>query len=66
MNEGPPSRQWYIEARSWQGIRHALMTMIAYAFPQHRRFASEVILKALTASGACDVALQTAGYDDTT
>ena len=30
----------YFEGRSWQGLhRHALMTMIAYAFLQHRRLA---------------------------
>jgi SRSO17 transposase len=30
----------HFEGRSWQGLhRHALMTMIAYAFPQHRRLA---------------------------
>lgn len=30
----------HFEARSWQGLhRHALMTMIAYAFLQHRRLA---------------------------
>jgi SRSO17 transposase len=30
----------HFEGRSWQGIhRHALMTMIAYAFLQHRRLA---------------------------
>jgi SRSO17 transposase len=29
------------EGRSWQGLyRHALMTMIAYAFLQHRRLAT--------------------------
>src|SRR5205823_1199183 len=29
------------EGRSWQGLhRHALMTMIAYAFLQHRRLAA--------------------------
>jgi SRSO17 transposase len=29
----------HFEGRSWQGLhRHALMTMIAYAFLQHRRF----------------------------
>jgi SRSO17 transposase len=29
------------EDRSWQGLhRHALMTMIAYAFLQHRRLAT--------------------------
>jgi SRSO17 transposase len=28
----------HFEGRSWQGLlRHALMTMIAYAFLQHRR-----------------------------
>ena len=28
----------HLEERSWQGLqRHALMTMIAYAFLQHRR-----------------------------
>jgi len=28
----------HFEGRSWQGLhRHALMTMIAYAFPQHHR-----------------------------
>jgi SRSO17 transposase len=31
----------HFEGRSWQGLhRHALMTMIAYAFLQHRRLAS--------------------------
>jgi SRSO17 transposase len=31
----------HFEGRSWQGIhRHALMTMIAYAFLQHRRLAT--------------------------
>ena len=31
----------HFEGRSWHGIhRHALMTMIAYAFLQHRRLAS--------------------------
>ena len=31
----------HFEDRSWQGLhRHALMTMIAYAFLQHRRLAS--------------------------
>jgi hypothetical protein len=40
--------------------RHALMTMIAYAFLQHRRLASDVILEALASSGACDAALQMA------
>src|SRR5262249_51026995 len=31
----------HFEGRSWQGLhRHALMTMIAYAFPQHRRLAT--------------------------
>jgi hypothetical protein len=30
----------HFEGRSWQGLhRHALMTMIAYAFLQHRRLA---------------------------
>jgi hypothetical protein len=30
----------HFEGRSWQGLhRHALMTMIAYAFHQHRRLA---------------------------
>jgi hypothetical protein len=29
----------HFEGRSWQGLhRHALMTMIAYAFLQHQRF----------------------------
>jgi len=61
VNEGPAARPWYIEARSWQGLhRHALMTMIAYAFLQHRRLASDVILEALASSGACDAALQMA------
>jgi hypothetical protein len=61
VNEGPAARQWYIEARSWQGLhRHALMTMIAYAFLQHRRLASDVILEALAGSGASDAALQMA------
>jgi hypothetical protein len=36
------------------------MTMIAYAFLQHRRLASDVILEALASSGACDAALQMA------
>jgi hypothetical protein len=36
------------------------MTMIAYAFLQHRRLASDVILEALAGSGACDAALQMA------
>ena len=32
----------HFEGRSWQGLhRHALMTMIAYAFLQHRRLAAE-------------------------
>jgi hypothetical protein len=35
------------------------MTMIAYAFLQHHRLASDVILEAL-ASSACDAALQMA------
>src|SRR6516225_2265143 len=31
----------HFEGRSWQGLhRHALMTMIAYAFLQHRRLAT--------------------------
>jgi SRSO17 transposase len=31
----------HFEGRSWQGLhRHALMTMIAYAFLQHRRLAA--------------------------
>jgi SRSO17 transposase len=31
----------HFERRSWQGLhRHALMTMIAYAFLQHRRLAT--------------------------
>jgi SRSO17 transposase len=31
----------YFEGRSWQGLhRHALMTVIAYAFLQHRRLAT--------------------------
>jgi hypothetical protein len=61
VNEGSAARQWYIEARSWQGLhRHALMTMMAYAFLQHRRLASDVILEALAGSGACDAALQMA------
>src|SRR5262245_29808283 len=31
----------HFEGRSWQGLhRHALMTMIAYAFLQHRRLAN--------------------------
>jgi SRSO17 transposase len=31
----------HFEGRSWQGLhRHALMTMIAYAFLQHRRIAA--------------------------
>jgi hypothetical protein len=31
---------YHFEGRSWQGLhRHALMTMIAYAFLQHRRLA---------------------------
>jgi hypothetical protein len=30
----------HFEGQSWQGFhRHALMTMIAYAFPQYRRLA---------------------------
>jgi SRSO17 transposase len=30
----------HFEGRSWQGLhRHALMTMIAYGFLQHRRLA---------------------------
>jgi hypothetical protein len=30
----------HFEGQSWQGFhRHALMTMIAYVFPQHRRLA---------------------------
>ncbi|NEV03120.1 IS701 family transposase, partial [Bradyrhizobium sp. UFLA 03-164] len=30
----------HFEGRSWKGLhRHALMTMIAYAFLQHRRLA---------------------------
>jgi SRSO17 transposase len=33
----------HFEGRSWQGLhRHALMTMIAYAFLQHRRLAATV------------------------
>jgi SRSO17 transposase len=33
----------HFEGRSWQGLhRHALMTMIAYAFLQHRRLAQAV------------------------
>jgi SRSO17 transposase len=29
----------HLEGRSWQGLhRHALMTMIAYAFLQHRQW----------------------------
>jgi SRSO17 transposase len=33
----------HFEGRSWQGLhRHALMTMIAYAFLQHRRFAGRI------------------------
>jgi SRSO17 transposase len=32
----------HFEGRSWQGLhRHALMTMIAYAFLQYRRLATE-------------------------
>src|SRR5262249_33443240 len=32
----------HFEGRSWQGLhRHALMTMIAYAFLQHRRLAAK-------------------------
>src|SRR5262249_47936951 len=32
----------HFEGRSWQGLhRHALMTMIAYAFLQHGRLATE-------------------------
>src|SRR5262249_2783214 len=32
----------HFEGRSWQGLhRHALMTMIAYAFLQHRRLAAD-------------------------
>jgi SRSO17 transposase len=31
----------HFEGRSWQGLhRHALMTMVAYAFLQHRRLAT--------------------------
>ena len=40
----------HFEGRSWQGLhRHALMTMIAYAFLQHRRLASRAGKK--TANG---------------
>ena len=39
----------HFEGRSWQGLhRHALMTMIAYAFLQHRRFAGRVRKKQST------------------
>jgi SRSO17 transposase len=36
----------HFEGRSWQGFhRHALMTMIAYAFLQHRRLAQALSKK---------------------
>src|SRR5262249_59966621 len=36
----------HFEGRSWQGLhRHALMTMIAYAFLQHRRLAATALKK---------------------
>ena len=39
----------HFEGRSWQGLhRHALMTMIAYAFLQHRRLASRAEKKQST------------------
>ena len=40
----------HFEGRSWQGLhRHALMTMIAYAFLQHRRLATARRKKRITA-----------------
>ena len=51
----------HFEGRSWQGLhRHALMTMIAYAFLQHRRLAAAGRKKKnLRAATAADVTSRT-------
>jgi SRSO17 transposase len=51
----------HFEGRSWQGLhRHALMTMIAYAFLQHRRLAATARKKKnQRAAASTDIARRT-------
>ena len=52
----------HFEGRSWTGLqRHALMTMIAYAFPQSRRLAAAGRKKSLRATTATKHASRQAG-----
>jgi SRSO17 transposase len=54
----------HFEGRSWQGLhRHALMTMIADAFLQHRRLATaRREKKNQRATAATDIARRTSGH----
>jgi SRSO17 transposase len=54
----------HFEGRSWQGVhRHALMTMIAYAFLQHRRLATaRREKKNQRAAAATDIARRASGH----
>jgi SRSO17 transposase len=52
----------HFEGRSWQGIhRHALMTMIAYAFLQHRRLAATARKKKRRVAASANFARRTSG-----
>jgi SRSO17 transposase len=57
----------HFEGRSWQGLhRHALMTMIAYAFLQHRRLATaRREKKNQRAAASTDIARRTPGHPRT-
>jgi SRSO17 transposase len=58
----------HFEGRSWQGLhRHALMTMIAYAFLQHRRLArnSKSGKKNQRAAAATDITRSAPGHPRT-
>jgi SRSO17 transposase len=57
----------HFEGRSWQGVhRHALMTMIAYAFLQHRRLAAaRREKKNQRASASTDLTSRAPGYPRT-
>jgi SRSO17 transposase len=54
----------HFEGRSWQGLhRHALMTMIAYAFLQHRRLRAGGGKKSGTRTASADPARRAPGRD---